>query len=546
MSQLISGRNSDERGSILVLSVVGVILAVISTALAVDLGRLAQDKRTDQKVADLAALDASRDLTLACARAKASVMRNGFAATTLNCSDPASDPAGDVILGNLAGGVFTPSATGSAVKVKVHSAFKTVFPFVVGPDGLDVKAVAAKCSSAGFGIGSSLVTLDASRSTLLNALIGPMIGGSSLSLLLGSWQGLASGSLTLQALQTQLASMGFSVGSVSSLLSTQLTLAEFFQATANALTLRGDIADATVFNTLRVAATSTVKMSLGQFLTVAQGADGVALGTGFSLLQLLTAAAEASAVNGNSFIDVSNVAIAVPGVASTALRLKVIDGPKFYIGSDCSPPTISTGQVQLTITPTLNLDVTVGLSVVNVVNDLPVNLTAAGATGVLKAPVNCTGSPGITVTVDPKAFSGSAAVTTLRVRLLGLPLLDVQTTTVTPSIDGPAVDVPFSYPGEFSPSAPSKHVGSQPVGLQTLTNVNAGTVTVLGILPLGATTDQIVTAVLNALRTVLGDVDNNVITPLLKDLGLDIGGADVTALADAFKPATCGQPGLIG
>src|SRR5205085_6871777 len=122
-------RKADESGSILVLSVVGVILAVISTALAVDLGRLAQEKRSDQKVADIAALDASRDLTQACARAKASVVRNGFAASVLTCVDPATSSTGDVILGNIVSGSFTPSATGSAVKVKVHSAFKTVFPF---------------------------------------------------------------------------------------------------------------------------------------------------------------------------------------------------------------------------------------------------------------------------------------------------------------------------------------------------------------------------------------------------------------------------------
>lgn len=540
----VARRRADERGSILVMSVVGVILAVISTALAVDLGRLAQDKRSDQKAADLAALDASRDLTQACARAKASVVRNGFTASTLNCVDPATNPAGDVILGTVSGGVFTPSATGSAVKVKVHSAFKTVFPFVVGPNGLDVKAIAAKCSPAGFTIGSSLATLDTSRSTLLNAFLGPMIGTAPLSLSLVSWQGLASGSLTLQALQTQLLSMGFSVGSVSSLLSTQLTLAQFFQATANALTAKGDVANATIFNTLKVAATSNVKMSLGQWLTVADGADGIALGTAFSLFHLLSASAEASAVNGNNFIDVSNVAITVPGVSDVALHLKVIEGPKTYIGNDCSPPTISTGQVQLTITPTLNLNVTVGLSVVQVVNDLPVNLTAAGATGLLKT-VNCA-TPGITVTVDPKAFSGSASVTTLRVKLLGLPLLDVATTSVTPSVDGPAVDVSFSYPSEFTPSAASKHVGSQPIGLQSATNLSTGTVTLLGVLPLGTTTAQIVTAVVSALHTVLGDVDNLVMTPLLKDLGLDIGGADVTALADAFKTASCGQPGLVG
>lgn len=61
-------RASGERGSVLILSTVCLVIAMLAAALAVDLGRLASDKRTDQKIADLAALDAARDLTDACNR----------------------------------------------------------------------------------------------------------------------------------------------------------------------------------------------------------------------------------------------------------------------------------------------------------------------------------------------------------------------------------------------------------------------------------------------------------------------------------------------
>ena len=53
--------------------------------------------------------------------------------------------------------------------------------------------------------------------------------------------------------------------------------------------------------------------------------------------------------------------------------------------------------------------------------------------------------------------------------------------------------------------------------------------------------------VLTALRTVLTNLDTNVLTPLLKALGMDIGGADITALgADAFGLGlpSCGLPSL--
>ncbi|MGH9265801.1 MAG: pilus assembly protein TadG-related protein, partial [Acidimicrobiales bacterium] len=51
-------RKKDERGAILVLSTVGLVLALIAGGLAVDLGFMAHEARDNQKVADLAALDA--------------------------------------------------------------------------------------------------------------------------------------------------------------------------------------------------------------------------------------------------------------------------------------------------------------------------------------------------------------------------------------------------------------------------------------------------------------------------------------------------------
>lgn len=46
----------------MILSVVGMVLAMIAGGLAIDLGFVAQEAREAQKMADLAALDASRVL----------------------------------------------------------------------------------------------------------------------------------------------------------------------------------------------------------------------------------------------------------------------------------------------------------------------------------------------------------------------------------------------------------------------------------------------------------------------------------------------------
>ena len=531
----VTGRR-DEKGAILILSALGMVISMIMASLAIDLGTLGQDARRVQLVADMVALDAMRALPAnPTATAQASAVRNGF---------PYTDGQHTLTVewGPSALGPFTslPAnlAAATAVRVTASSVHHQLFPFVSQtPQTVSRKAVGNIQPRAGFTIGSSLVTLNTSQSTLLNPLIGQAVGGT-VNLSLVSWQGLASGKVTLAALQTQLATMGFSVGTVSELLSANMTLGQLLLATANALTLGGDAANASLVNTLRLAVTSSTQMNLGGLIQVAQGSDNAALATTLNVFQLVTGSA--LLINGTNTLSVPAATIAVPGVLSTGISLKVTEVPQTYIGPIGG--SVSTSQVDLTITPKIDVNVTVGLSLLRVTGDLPVRLTLGGATGTLTG-ATCTG---ITVSADPKAVDGvsvSTAAPGLHVAVLSVvPVLDVGVTSFTPSIDGPAVPLSFSYPSEFSPTAASKHAGSQPIGLQSLTTYTAGTITPLGI-PIGLTAPGIVSAVLGLLPGILGATDTNVITPLLTALGLDVGSADVTALRDALK---CTVPGLAG
>ena len=569
----------------MIVSIVGLVVAVISTALAVDLGLVAQEKRHAQKVADMSALDAVRglndsyvaglsrlDLTVLLPKrvraeilARESALRNGF--------DPADVANGHSLAVDLGTydtsqpDNFLPACAppvpalcpndNSADAVKVTVGSKARFSFRGGERTLTVDAVGRQQSTvpttttppptpttappvattvppspttASFSIGSSLVNLNTSSSALLNPIIGQMLG-SSASISGVSWQGLAGGNVTLEALRRELADLGFNVGTVNQLMNADLTAAQLYRATASALTKGGDAANANALNIFRSVAQNQAKFSLGDLIKVQTGTpDEAVLSTSLNLLQLVTGSAEV--INGTNTVSVPNVSIAVPGVASTTLSLKVTELPQVYVGPVGG--SVSTGQVDLTTTAALTLNVTVGLTPLKVTGDFPVNLELAGATGTLKA-ANCGSSKSITVTADPKAFDGAARVTTLRVStLLNIPVLDVQTTSATPSVNGPPVDLSFSYPSQFTPPADppfSKHAGSQPVGLQSLTSVTPGTVTVLGALPLGTTTGDIVNAVMNALPPVVGNVDNNILTPLLSALGVDVGSTDVTALA---------------
>jgi uncharacterized membrane protein len=535
----------DEGGAILVLASVGMVIAMISCALAIDIGSLAQDARQDQKVADMAALDAIRGTTATfTSLAQASAARNSFPTST--------GYSLTAVEGSKSGNGCTAVSGLGSVCVTVTSPYKNKFPFVSGRTSVTRSAVASKTAFGGFMIGSSLVTIDTSRATLLNKFMGGILKGSDLSLSAVSWQGLAAGDVTLEAFRTALAGMGFSVGNVSQLMSANLTMNQLMQATASALTSEGGVANlalATQLTTLRATITNSTQFTLGQFMHVSQGADNAALASQLNVFQLITGSAQVA--NGNNFITINDVGVAVGNVLSTKVSLQVIQPPQFYFGPVGG--SVSTSQIDVTVTPKLNLPVTVaGLASVTVTNDLPVRMSAAGAVGTLAA-ASCGVSPGITVTVDPTAFSGSASASLnarVALNILGIPVniadITIPTTNVVPSTDGGAANLSFSFPTEFPPpngTTTSKHTGSQPIGLSSLTNITAGTptVTLLTLTPLPVPVGTIVSAVLSALSPVLSSVDNTIMTPLLQALGLDIGSADVTALA-----LQCNTPVLSG
>ncbi len=536
-------RQQDERGSILVLSTVGLVIALIFGGLAVDLGFIAQEARRNQKVADMAALDSVRvlpsDPTTA---AIESAARNNFLDTANILTE----------WGPTKSGPWTSSAAGladaKAVRVTISSVHDNQFPFLSDGQNVIRRAIAEKKDVAGFTMGSSLVNLNTSSATLLNPVISRWLGGT-VSLSLVSWQGLAAGNVTLEAIRTELVGMGFAVGTVDEMLETDLALADFYRATARALARNGDTANANLFDALRIQAISTATFKLAEMITIGQGGSDSAANAQMNLLQLITGSA--AAVNGENTISVPNVGINIPNVSQTSLRLRVVEGPQFYFGGvDTPAPHVTTGQIEMTLTPTINAVNLLG--VLKVTGTAPVDLMAAGATGTLKS-IECP-QKNIVVTVDPIAVSASTKTTRLNVTsLANLHVMDVDVTAARPAIDGPAQDLLFLYDAEFNPpNDVSKHVGSQPIGLESLTSTTgtSANVSLLGLATVGLSEGTITSAVTNLVDTIIGDIDESILTPLLASLGLDVGGADVTALG--YDPNTglglpqCGLPTLAG
>lgn len=542
----------DERGVILVMAVPGLVLALLATALSVDIGRQVLEKRTDQSVADAAALDAARNPANAQALAEASARRNGFEPTAPGHSVVAQ--RGSV----SAAKVFTADPAGSSVLVTVSSHIDYIFAPM--DKTLTARAVATMGGGkeAGFSIGTSLASVDTSKSALLNAVLGGMIGGSADVV---GWKGLVNSHVTVEALRQELELLdaGVQFGTVDQLLAADLTLADVAQATANALTTQGDTNAALFLGPTGIIArmTNTATFQLGDLLSVAEGAENSALATEFNIFSLLTGSAMVA--NGTNAVSIPNIGVAIPNVGSVGLSLTVVEGPKTYIGPDQTVngnvPHATTGQVQLTLTPALNIPLSiVGLAGVSVTGSLPVSLTAAGATANLTS-ITCpnpNGSERVTVDLKPLTTTASGPLT-VTASVLGLPLTFAATTTATaPVLDPPAQYLDFSYPGEFYPTAASKRIGASPVGLGAVTTfattASIGTPPIVPFLLtatvnalLATATPLIGPAVSAVLPPVLTSLDTLVVKPLLDALGVSIGAADVTALK-ANMATTCGSP----
>lgn len=547
----------DERGVILVMAVPGLVLALVAMALSVDIGRQVFEKRSDQSIADAAALDAARVPANAQALAEASARRNGF--------DPAASGHSLVAQRGTvdAQRVFTPAAAGNAVLVTISSHMDYIF--VPGDKTVTARAAATMGGGkqGGFTLGTSLASVDSSKSPLLNAVLGRMMGGSGVTADVVGWQGLVNSHITLEALRQELELLdaGVQFGTVDQLLASDITMAKLAQASANALTKKGD-SNASLFlgpTGIIAKSTNTATFKLGDMIKVAEGSGASALATEFDVFGLVTGGAMLA--NGTNTVSIPNIGITIPNVGNVSLSLKVIEVPQHYVGPDITvnPPApgeahAKTGQVELTLTPTLNVPVSVtGLVGTTVTGALPVQVTAAGATANLTSITCPNPNGGERVTVDLKPVSSSAsAPLTVTASVLTFPITFNSTTTGAGVVDAPPAALDFSYPTEFTPPGVRKRVGASPLGLGTMTTFSS-TVT-LGPLPvipallqgtvnatLATATPLVGPAVNLALPGVLNNLSTLVMKPLLDTLGVSIGAADVTAPKMDFV-TTCGLP----
>jgi uncharacterized membrane protein len=556
----------NQRGAVLVLAVPGLILALSALALSVDLGRQALEKRTDQKVADLASLDAVRDLANAQAAAEASARRNGF--------DLSKE--GNAVLaerGSIdAQRVFSLDPTGDSVRVIITSVIDYIF--APGSRVVTARAVSEMPTtppttppstppstppttpppdtpeaSAGFDIGSTLASIDTTKAALLNRVLGKWLKGAAAAggnADVVGWQGLLSSKVTMGALRDhlELLDAGVQFGTIDEILDAEITIGELAEAMGGALAAQSD-ADSTLYfgpTGIIAQATSTNTITLGDLYKVGLGTDGASLATFLAApvnpFELLTGSAMVA--NGINLISVPDIGITIPDLGTIGLTLKVIEGKQTYIGP--AGGSVSTSQVELTLTTNLNRALEVpGLVGARLTGTFPLSVTAAGGTGTLTS-ITCATAPGagIQVAADLKPFSSSTSAS-LGVSgvVLGVlvPLFNVSTTGGVAATDPTPANLDFAYSSEFWPTYTGMRAGASPVNLDAMSTYSAS-ISALGVTPIPA---SLAAAVTGELKNVTALFDDEVMTALHRTLGVSIGAADVTALKDSFD-AGCAAP----
>ena len=497
----------------MVVMVPTVVMAIAMCAMGVDLGRIALDKRSDQNVADLAALDAARAVgfllnttnqavysAAAQSAANASALRNGFTG---------SDKTVTATVGSMDASNNFVTTGNSAVRVVTTSYLDHAFM----PGGRSVSATGVALVGspiAAFSVGSTLAGIDTSKSRL-DPLLRTWLGSGSLSAV--SYDGLAGSNLSLRALQTALLALDLEVGTTQELLETSLNVAQLFQATASALTSEGkNVAAAEVTDVVNASVSSSLTVKLGDLLDVALLSDSAALDAEFNVYQLITGSAQAA--NGSNFVSVPLTSVNLLDLTGVTLSASVIEPAQTAIG----PVGTKAQNAQVALRTTVDVPLGGLLPIVNVT----LTYTTATAEGTLTSIV-CGAAP----TIGVSTYAGAVNVTGTGATTLGN--LDITGAVAQTS----PTTLSFSHPTEFSPTYAGKHVGATDTGLDLASVSVTGDVATAALVPLLEVELPLTLARLDRALDPL-------IRPLLQSLGVQVSQTDVTALGIYPSASSCG------
>jgi uncharacterized membrane protein len=501
---LVLGHADGDRGAIAVLAAFLLTVTITSAALSLDIAGRVAEVRRDQATADLAALDAVRNLASAQTTAAASARRNGVDNTKSGNTVTAVLGQLDVVNGR---NVFSAGGSSTAVKVTVSTPYND---FLGGLKGHMVASASASSSSgmAGFSVGASLIDI--------NLGLGKF-AGASLSLI--GYNGLASGTVTLGALATKL---GLSALSPDQVLAANVTVAQIVNASAALLGATSpSYASLTALGTTLSgqARNGSNPVQLGSVLGL-QAGSGVGLGANVNLMNALSGTVQLS--NQKAGLSAS-INLNVAGLVGASLNVVAFVPPTIVYG----PIGVSATNTQVTVD--LSVDLNVGLAAVH----LPITLTLGGAVGTLKE-VNCAGATPANIHLGTSFPALTLNVSGGTVTLLGLPLATGIVGPITVA-SNPVADAILAFPDNFTGNV----LADLPVSV-----VSNFVSTVVANLTGSGLVGSLLASLLNVLGGVVLPLVTGVVTSLTSALGITIGNADFLGVRP-LDPV-CATPKLAG
>lgn len=561
---MLTSRRPEEEGAAAILAALGTALVLAAAVLVIDLGSHVLAQRDLQGAVDLAALDAVQSLhgtgdvvAAADAVARQSLVRNsGWSArdartvtVTVGTFDEETR-------------TFSPGAVlPDAVLVEASTGVTRITGLLPGADLVSRRAIAATVGQASLSIGTSVASIDADRTAVLNRVLARLLGSPvDLHLDVVGHRGLADGTVSLRDL-----AVGLGVADPSELADVTVGVGDLLRVAADGLTASGDpldVAAATPLGTIATQTDPALAVRLGDVLDLGVGRTGAVADLEVRALDLVTVVAQA--VNEDNAIALG-MPVAVPGVGSGELTLAVVEAPRIAAGRPGVDPATGTWRtvattaqvrlgMELDLDPVTTTTLTTGRLLV------PVTVEAGRGTAALQA-VSCathTQPPLVTVPVTTSAVTTTvgdlpadlvnvatpvpvdpADVATVRLTepLLGVLDLGVLTAQAQQTIGAAHETLLFDGPyAQGRRTAGSSSLGGTPrvpgsdgdgrVGLAVALD-SAG----LGVSGGTAGVDvaaDVLEPVLDATAPVLDEVDRRVVGPLLETLGVTLGRADVT------------------
>ena len=342
-----------QRGAIGVMAVGTLALALLCMLVVLDSGRLYMERRSLQRVADMAALEAAgrhgnclpASTASAVAFATQSGVRNGF--TQGDDGRTMTTLCGSLLVDASNMRTFNTDATQyQAIQVVVtHPVPRSIAAGITSyfsstPVSTNVTlgatAVAQQSSPlAQLTLRSAALTVTSANAAVLNPLIGGLLGGS-LNLSVAGWQGLMSTNLNLLSYLNQLnTDLSITAGNYTQLLGSNIAVSQLIQSAINVLDPNNTLsATATIagLNALKTASGSTTVV-LGNLLQVQTGSNLAALNTNMRLFDLVQGLVQA-ANKQNGLM--SSVQMNVPGLAQVTTKIQVVQAPQISAIGDPS------------------------------------------------------------------------------------------------------------------------------------------------------------------------------------------------------------------